>query len=83
MTHTIDCRTCPDAHALHQAIALALGFLPGYGCNLDALHDCLTDLREDTTLTFIGLNRLSFSRGFCRVLQDSAAENPHLTLRLV
>ena len=47
----LDGGTIGDRAALHGALAGALGFPDWYGGNLDALFDCLTDLREDADLT--------------------------------
>lgn len=77
MTHTIDCQDIPDSQAMHHALARVLDFPAGYGCNLDALHDALTDLREDVSLVLTGVDARPFFRGFRRVMEDSALENPH------
>ena len=57
-----------------------------YGKNLDALHDCLTDLHEPTELIVRGTSALDELLGrranaFRRVLDVSAEENPNLTVR--
>ena len=41
---TMDCRGFIPRSALHRAFAEALSFPDHYGNNLDALHDCLTDI---------------------------------------
>ena len=41
---TLDCRGFCPRSALHRAFAEALSFPDHYGNNLDALHDCLTDI---------------------------------------
>jgi dATP pyrophosphohydrolase len=38
-----------QADALLRKLGLAMGFPPSYGQNLDALHDCLTDLSWQTS----------------------------------
>ena len=38
------------AEITHEILAEKLGFPPYYGRNLDALHDCLTDIAEDTAI---------------------------------
>jgi hypothetical protein len=40
----IDARRLTDPAGLHATMDEAFGFLAGYGKNLDALIDCLTDL---------------------------------------
>ena len=41
---TIDCRGFVPRSDLHKAFADALSFPDHYGNNLDALHDCLTEI---------------------------------------
>jgi len=41
-----------------EAIGVALGFPTWYGRNLDALHDCLTDLSGEHVLVWAGHRRL-------------------------
>lgn len=80
---TIDCNLIPDAPALHRALAEALRFPAWYGSNLDALHDCLTELLEDTTLILAHFDTLgSFRAGFRLVLNEAEDENPHLFVTL-
>ena len=67
---------------VHRVLARKLDFPAWYGRNLDALYDCLTDLHEDTELVLLrwtapGLPPLR------PVMEDAAAENPHLTVTAV
>lgn len=85
-TVTLDCRGFVPRSELHKAFADALSFPDHYGSNLDALHDCLTSLPEETDLTLLnwcaaeeGLGR--YALGLKRVLEDSTAENPRLHIR--
>lgn len=70
---------------LHCLLAEQLSFPDWYGKNLDALHDCLTDLHEETQIAVLHAELLeetldsSYMR-LCRVLADSAEENPYLTI---
>ncbi len=73
---------------LHDALAKTLRLPAWYGRNLDALHDCLTDLTEATTLTIYGWDALSAALGaraerVKRALEDAAAENPAFSVRLL
>ena len=84
MNHmTVDCAGIPDKAALHLALAGALHFPEYYGKNLDALYDCLMDIRQDTTLTLLNWDMLgSFSAGFRAVLEEAEGENAHLTVHI-
>ena len=76
-------RTPRDAH---DALARALAFPDYYGHNLDALHDCLTDL-DDTALVIENCAQAAAQLeqwpGFVQVFFDSAAQNPRLSIRLL
>lgn len=45
--HTIyvDGRSCGDAKAVHLLLKMLLDLPSYYGCNLDALNDCLSERR--------------------------------------
>jgi len=83
-TVVIDCAVISDKAALHQALAQALCFPDYYGNNLDALYDCLTDIRDDTTLTLLSFDSMgSFQAGFYAVLEEAEADNPHLIVNIL
>lgn len=42
----LDGRAMDSRDALHRHLREAFGWGEGYGCNLDALHDCLGGLRD-------------------------------------
>ena len=63
----------------HKYLREALNFPEYYGENLDALHDCLTEL-DDVSIEFVNSDKVSGSY-FARVLEvfrDSAEENQGL-----
>lgn len=55
----LDGRSIDSAARLHDALASELGFPSWYGANLDALADCLRDVRTDTVLLWDGAFRLA------------------------
>lgn len=75
------CRRDEAMELLGQTLALP----EWWGRNLDALHDCLTDLDRPVRLELSGREALkasAFGRRLLRVLEDSAAETPCLELVL-
>lgn len=81
---TINCAKIASMGELHDILARELNFPEWYGRNLDALHDCLSAICEDTSVTFLHFTSLPFpAAGLLRVLRDSENENPHLEISLV
>jgi len=64
------------AELSHAEIARRLSFPEYYGENLDALHDCLTDISVDTAVIIPHAG--AADPRILRVLRLSAGENPHL-----
>ena len=65
----------------HDALAQAFGFPEYYGRNLDALHDCLCEIGEETAIVMTDMDEENpEARPFLDVLADSARENPRLSL---
>ncbi len=52
-TIMLDGRNYADARALHQALQRLLHLPAYYGCNADALFDCLTSRREQVNLIIL------------------------------
>ena len=70
---------------LHDALKRQLALPDWYGRNLDALYDCLADIREDTEICLVHADKLSAYLGayagvLQTVLHDAADENPRLHL---
>lgn len=83
---TLDCRGFVPRSELHLALAEALSFPDHYGNNLDALHDCLTALSEETRLILLHWDAAEESLGryaaaLKRVLEDAQNENPNLNIQ--
>ena len=82
---TIDCRGFVPRSDLHDAFARALSFPDWYGNNLDALHDQLTSLSQETRIELLywedveaSLGR--YAQGAKRAILDAAEKNPNLTV---
>ena len=80
----INCAYIGTMAEMHETLAQELCFPDWYGKNLDALHDCLTSVREEIRITFLHFPSLPFpSAGLLRVLRDSENENKNLQISLV
>lgn len=82
---TIDCRGFLPRSDLHRAFADALAFPDHYGNNLDALHDCLTEIAEETRIRLLNWmdaeQRLgNYARSAKRAILDAAMENRNLAV---
>ena len=83
----LDLRRLTSVANLHQHLYKALSLPKYYGCNLDALHDCLTERAEETELVvsarvteekYLG----AYGEALLQVLQDAAEENPGLKVTI-
>lgn len=68
---------------LHDTLAETLDFPEWYGRNLDALHDCLTDIREETEIQIRNEKALAEHLGnyalvLKKVIRMSAKENDRI-----
>ena len=81
---TLNCARIGSMGEIHDIFARELVFPHRYGRNLDALHDCLTAICEDTRITLLHFPALPFpTAGLLRVLKDSESENPRLEISFV
>lgn len=76
---------CQDKERLHSYLAEQFEFPGWYGSNLDALHDCLTDVRDETVLIVPDVEMLEqqlgpYARRLMRVFIAVSAENPAIHL---
>ena len=82
---TIDCRGFVPRSDLHRAFADALAFPDHYGNNLDALHDCLADISEETRIRLLNWMDAeqqlgNYARSAKRAILDAAMENRNLAV---
>ena len=85
MRFVLDVSACESVEDLHRALAEGLRFPAWYSGNLDALHDCLTDVVEPTELVIRNSRALEETLGgyvlpLRRVLADCAEENGLLSV---
>lgn len=81
MKVTLDALRLQKKEEAHKYLREALNFPEYYGGNLDALHDCLTEL-DDVVIEFVNVDKVCGGY-FARVLEvfrDSADENPGLKI---
>lgn len=77
----LDCGSIRDRASFHAALAEAMAFPAWYGHNLDALHDCLTDIGSPTVLRLLHWNAAekslgSYGKAAARVMEEADSENP-------
>ena len=82
---TIDCRGFVPRSDLHRAFAEALSFPDHYGNNLDALHDCLTEIAEPTRIRLLNWAAAeetlgNYARSAKRAILDAAIRNTDLAI---
>ena len=80
-TVTIDCAGIRDKESFHTTLESALEFPSWYGKNLDALHDCLTEVFTNTQVRFVNWHHLEETLGLYtvairRAVHHAAEENP-------
>ena len=83
----LDGEVLTDQKALHDRLAEDLGFPDWYGRNLDALYDCLTDIREEAEICILQMPLLEEKLGryavlLLKVLKDAAGENTAIHLKM-
>ncbi len=90
-TLTVDLSGVKTAEQLHEELKKAFEFPEYYGGNLDALHDCLTDIAvkatesDPITVTFAGYKKAKRALGsdfhnFRNVLNDVSEEYPNFVV---
>ena len=67
--------------AVYDYLTRELDFPAYFGRNLDALHDCLTDVSTPTRLVLTGTASPSAQR-FLPVIKDAAKRNRNLSVEL-
>ena len=77
----LDGEKIADRRALHDAFGAAVSFPAGYGYNLDALHDVLTDRCEPLTVIAVNCGSLEAALGdrwpgFLRLMSDLETTMP-------
>ena len=79
----IDCTKIHSQEDLHELFRQILGFPEWYGCNLDALYDCLTEISGKVRLQDweVAEERLgAYGRKAKKVIAAAAVQNTELDL---
>ena len=84
-SYRVDLGNIYTKEALHYHLKKDLEFPDYYGRNLDALMDCLTDMREDSEIEILNLSELvdnlgDYAERTLSVFHRAAFENRHLSL---
>lgn len=69
------------AEAVYDYLEKELSFPAYFGRNLDALHDCLTDVSSPTRLLLTGASS-PVAKPFLLVIRDAAKENRQLSVEV-
>ncbi len=70
-----------SADAVYDYLQTELNFPAWFGRNLDALHDCLTDVSSPTRLVLTGTSS-PCGQHFVRVIRDAARRNKNLSVEI-
>ena len=70
-----------SAEAVYDHLQKELSFPAYFGRNLDALHDCLTDVSTPTRLILTGASAPA-AKPFLPVLRDAARQNRYLSVEV-
>ncbi len=87
MEYTLDCAAIASSRDFHEKLKAVLALPEWYGHNLDAMHDCLTELGQPTRLTLDNFSALRENLGdyagkLLYVLHICTEENPNLEISL-
>lgn len=77
----IDCTAIKDRASFHEILAQSMDFPEWYGRNLDALHDCMTDISAETVLRLFHWGAAeatlgSYGKAAAKVMEQADWENP-------
>ena len=73
MKYTLDASAMKDKKSSHDYLREIMNFPDYYGCNLDALYDCLTDI-DEAEIHFVNVCEAGEYFGKIKDVFDEAAE---------
>ena len=70
---------------LHNTLSESLDFPEWYGRNLDALYDCLTDVRDEVEIQLWNMDSLeknlgNYAKVFVKVIHAAAGDNSKIRM---
>ena len=77
----LDGRELESKSGIHEVLADTLDFPAWYGGNMDALYDCLTDMREETEIRILHIREMEEKFGgyagcLLKAVRTAARDNP-------
>ena len=83
--YTIELKKIKERDRFHELIIKTLPVPDYYGRNLDALHDVLADIGEETEITFLGCESFkgalpNYYKSLKRLARDAMKENKRLRI---
>lgn len=83
LTCILDGTQITDKKMLHDILAASLQLPDWYGRNLDALHDCLTDIQEAVEIQIVNMEKMEehlggYARTLAGIIHEASRENPKI-----
>lgn len=71
---SIDLEKFEDKKAIHEFLKKECNFPEYYGCNLDALYDCLSDNPNFAFEIIHSIKFLKYEEALCETIEDAGCE---------